>query len=344
MVYIDFQPGTHGNFLEYVCNKFLANVPTNGDPFNSLGASHDKKYLSDLKFKAGHYFDVRWKKIKYENDVLKFGFLKTEFEHEKIISIQLCENDLLAISSISLLRVANQNINNDLLHINTYNKCNDNGYRHVLDNLINNFFVDQIQLSYEAVRDPSWPDVKNLADFKNLPNWIQEECINQHNLKLLELTPESPDCPRHILRELFKEGFKNPRDASFIKNQQKMTYHASNDVYVFPFSAFYNKELFFDEIKRIAKWLGYKFDVTTESIRLHQEFLARQPYKNSKSLCDKILKRINDRESFILPKLDLFQESYIVACLELQYNIILPSNESWFTESNEILDFIGIYQ
>jgi hypothetical protein len=330
MVYIDFQAGTHGNFLEFVCNKFLANVLADGNPFNRLGASHDKKYLSDIKFKAGHYyFDSRGKKINFKN--------------EKIISIQICENDLLAISSISLLRVANQNIDNDLLHINTYNKCNNNNYRHVLDTLINNFFVDQIQLSYEAVRDPAWPDIKNLADFKNLPRWIQEECINQHNLTLTELTPESPDCPRHILREFFKEGFKNPSDSSFIKIQQNITYHSSNDVYVFPFDAFYNNELFFDEIKKIAKWLDYKFEVTTELNQLHREFLVRQPYKNSKSLCDKILKRINDQESFLLPKLDLFQESYIVACLELQYNIILPSNESWFTQSNEILDFIGTY-
>jgi hypothetical protein len=329
MIYIDFQGGAHGNFLEYVCNKFLANVPTDGNPFNSLGASHDKKYLSDIKFKAWHYFEFRGK--------------KTEFEHEKIISIQFCESDLLAISSISLLRAGDHNIDNNFLHLDTYNKWNNINYRHVLDTLINSFFVDQIQLSYAAVRDPSWPDVKNLADFKNLPNWIQEECINQHNLTLLEITPESPDCPRHILREFFKEGFKNPKIASFIKEQEKMTYHTSNDVYVFPFSAFYNTELFFNEIKKIAKWLGYKFDVTADLIQLHQEFLSRQPYKNSKSLCDKILKRINDRESFILPKLDLFQESYIAACIELQYNIILPNNESWFTESNEILDFIGTY-
>lgn len=330
MIYIDFQGGAHGNFLEFVCNKFLANIPTDGNPFNKLGASHNKKYLSEIEFKAGHYFEFRG--------------IKTVFEQEKIISIQFHKNDLLAISSISLLRAGDHNIDNNLLHINTYNKWNNINYRHVLDTLKDSFFTNQIRDSYNAVRDVSWPDVRNLADFKNLPNWIQEECLTQHNLTLLELTPESPDCHRNILREFFKEGFKNPKDASFIKEQEKMTYHTSNHVYVFKFGAFYNTELFFDEITRIAKWLGYEFNVTTELLQLHQEFLSKQPYKNSKSFCDKILKRINDRESFLLPKLDLFQESYIAACIELQYNTILPNNETWFTHSNEILDVIGIYQ
>jgi len=52
MIYIDFQGGAHGNFLEYVCNKFLANVPTDGNPFNSLGASHDKKISERHKIQS----------------------------------------------------------------------------------------------------------------------------------------------------------------------------------------------------------------------------------------------------------------------------------------------------
>jgi hypothetical protein len=329
MIYIDFQGGAHGNFLEFVCNKFLANTLTGGNPFNKLGAAHDKKYLSGVKFRARHYFE-------------NLG-IKNIFEHEKIISIQFCEKDLLALSSISLLRAGDHNIDNDLLHINTYNKWNNVNYRDVLDNLLNSFFANQIQLGYDAVRDSSWPEVKNLSDFKNLPDWIQEECNSQHNLILLELTPESPDCPRNILREFFKEGFKNPSNAGFVKKQQKMKYHESNNVYVFPFGAFYDTELFSNEIKKIAIWAGFEFNITTEFIELHQEFLQRQPYKNSKSFCDLILKRINNCESFSLPKLDLLQESYIAACVELQYNIFLPNNESWFTHSQEILDCIGIH-
>ena len=326
MIYIDFQGGAHGNFLEFVCNKFLANIPTDGNPFNRLGASHNKKYLSEIEFKAGHYFEFRG--------------TKTVFEQEKIISIQFHENDLLAISSISLLRAGDHNIDNNFLHINTYNKWDNINYRHVLNTLIDSFFTNQIRDSYNAVRDPLWPNITNINDFKNLPDWIQHECITQHNLRLLELNYENPDCPRDVLREFFKEGFKNPTECSFIKQQQKMVYDISNDVYVFPFGVFYNTELFSNEIKKIAHWLGYNFENVPEFTELHQEFLSTQPYKNSKSFCDQLLTRINDHEVFAIPKLDLFQESYIAACIELQYNIILPNNESWFTHSREILNCI----
>lgn len=50
MIYIDFQGGAHGNYLEFVCNKFLANVSCNESPFNTLGASHSKGYIGEKKF------------------------------------------------------------------------------------------------------------------------------------------------------------------------------------------------------------------------------------------------------------------------------------------------------
>ncbi len=34
--------------------------------------------------------------------------------------------------------------------------------------------------SYKNVKDPSWPECKSVDDFVNLPNWIQEECIQLH--------------------------------------------------------------------------------------------------------------------------------------------------------------------
>lgn len=40
---------------------------------------------------------------------------------------------------------------------------------------------DTIWLSfYESVRGPDWPDCYYKDDFKNLPQWIQDECINMH--------------------------------------------------------------------------------------------------------------------------------------------------------------------
>ena len=326
MTYIDFQGGAHGNYLEFICNKFLAKVKTAELPFNSLGASHAKGYTDNVEFKAWHYFEYRG--------------VKTEFTGSRIISIQINHDDLLTLSSVSLLRAGDHNINNNELEVNTYNKWNNEDYKWVLDNLINGFFKDQVESAYNAVKGETWPNISSVAEFKKLPSWMQDECINVHNLQLLELTAESPDCPRNVLREFFKLGYKYPEQSGFITQQEKMTYDASNDVRTFPFASFYDIDYFINELGKLADWLGYTFVADTEFINVHNAFLSNQPYKNSKKYCDKILEKIFSNEIFEFPKLDLFQESYLAANIELRYNIELPNNLVWSNNSQQIKEEI----
>jgi hypothetical protein len=329
MVHIDFQGGTHGNYLEFVCNKFLGGVPVHGTPFNDLGASHNKKYLDEKKFEAQHYFHYQ-----------SFS-KKTIIENSKIISIQIVPDDLLPLSSVSLLRAGDYSINNNQLEINTYNKLNNISYQLVLTNLISNYFQSQIQESYDAVKAPTWPPVSTLEDFKKLPTWIQEECLTQHNLELLDLSLESPNCPRYVLREFFKTGFKNPEISGFMTQQEKMTYNDSNDVYLFPFGCFYETESFIHQLSNLAKWLNYEFTNIEELLIIHQTFLEKQPYKNSKKLCDNLLTKLILKEQFKFPQLDLMQESYLAAKLELYYNVELPNNNIWFSDSQSIFEFVN---
>tara|TARA_R110000782_G_scaffold43045_1_gene97387 strand:+ start:118 stop:1110 length:993 start_codon:yes stop_codon:yes gene_type:complete len=328
MIYVDFQGGAHGNYLQFVCNKFLAKIKTEGLPFNSLGASHSKKYLELGVFEMGHY--------SFEPPGNSYKTPITN--NSNVISIQLTYDDLLPLQSISLLRAADFNINPDQLEINTHGKWNNIHYQWVLDNLIDGFFKDQLTNSYNAVKDESWPDISTIAEFKKLPDWIQEECVNIHNLTLYELDSNNPDCPRNVLREFFKIGFICPEKAGFITQQKKMIYDPSNDVSIFPYSCFYNTDQFITELKKLAFWLGYNFEPNAEFIDLHNEFLSRQPYKHSKIYCDAILERIKNKEQFNFPKLNLLQESYLTAHLELCYNIELPNNLQWFKNSKEVLN------
>jgi len=329
MIYIDFQGGAHGNYLEFVCNKFLAGIKTKGSPFNALGASHSKKYLEpDKAFSNGHYSFYYpgipgWSPIPNNSNV---------------ISIQLTNDDLLPLQSISLLRGGDYNIDPDQLEIGTYNKWNNIEYQWVLDNLIDSFFKNQLTNSYNAVKDESWPDISTVAEFKKLPDWIQEECINIHNLTLYELDSNNPDCPRNVLREFFKLGFMYPEKAGFITQQKKMIYDSSNNVSIFPYSCFYNTDQFIVELTKLSSWLGYNFQPTVEFIDLHNEFLAKQPYKDSKLYCDAILKRIKNKEKFDFPYLNLLQESYLTAHIELCYNNELTNNLEWFVNSQEVLN------
>ena len=303
MIHIDFQGGAHGNYLEFVCNKIAGIVEPDASPFNSLGASNNKPYCGDQIFLSGHY--------SYNPEVYVKQF-------NKIISIQIQVDDLLLLTQISLLRAGDHGYDNDQLEINTFNKLNNDDYGWVLDQLIEGFFTGQIRNSYDAVKDPSWPDINSKDDFNHLPEHIRTECIQQHGLVLLELSDSNPDCPRPVLREFFKIGFQDPHQQGFVKRQKKVRYTLDEDVHVFPFGCFYNKIEFLEEIKKIAAWAGIVYNCENEISQLHDEFLTRQPYRNSKQKCDQIVQSIrNNQQSDSTPT--MLEEAYINATLGWDY-------------------------
>lgn len=300
MIHIDFQAGAHGQYLEFVCNKILG--LTVGLPFNSLGSSHNKIYLGKKIFYADHY--------SFDPQPIRFN---------KIVSIQIAIDDLLPLQQISLLRAGDLNHDVEYLEIDTYNKFNTWQYRWVLDKILHSFFANQIQDSYNAVKDPSWPTVTTLNEFENLPEWIKKECREQHKLTLLELSTKHPDCPKYILREFFKIGFLHPEQNGFIVRQQKVAYDSAKQVHEFPFACFYDMNNFLIEIKKVAEWVGISYTCQDAIEELHHEFLKRQPYKNSKFKCDKIVEQIQNNKVLNLDKLNVIEEAYINAKLGRDY-------------------------
>jgi hypothetical protein len=299
MIAIDFQGGAHGNFLEFVCNK-AAGVGVLGSPFNAAGASHNKQYLTPRVFYADHY-----------------SFDPVPLQYNRVIAVKIEVDDLLPLSQISLLRAGDYGYDNDELEVDTYHKLNNVHYRWVLDNLISKFFEGQVSRSFDAVCDPSWPEVTTVNEFKQLPLHIQQECLDVHNLELLELSDMAPDCPRHILGEFFEIGFVDLQNHGFMTQQQRMQYQ-DRDVYVFPFASFYNTEQFVQQIDAITKWANLVAIDISDIVQLHKEFLTRQPYAHSKQKCDQIVQQCVACNNFDLPKVTLIEESYINAQLTRQ--------------------------
>ena len=296
MIYIDFQGGAHGNYLEFVCNT-MCGVTGNQLPFNSAGASHSKKYTGRKIFDGSHYSYLG----------MPLG--------DKVVSIQIVEDDLLPLTQVALLRAGDYGYDNNELEIDTYNKLGIPDYRWALDKLIDGFFKDQIQTSYNNVKDPSWPVVKTTQDFNALPKHIKQECEQVHNLKLHELSAEHPDCPRPILREFFQIGFEYPEQQGFMFRQRTMINYGDRDVYVVPFSCFYNTDAFVHQLKQIANWAGILYNYHDRIVEIHHEFLKRQPYAHSKTRCDTtvqdIINNCQQQEAR-----DLLEEAYINAQLK----------------------------
>ena len=143
MISIDFVAGTHGNFLEYVCNVYISNLEVDYLPFNSLGASHlkTKKYLDSRVFVANHYSE------------LKIPLYK------KIVTIKFEPDDLLLLTSNAFFKAGDSNIHNNELEVDTYNKLYNSKY-----------FVDLIEQINAA-----YPDSKISKDKPDCPRHVLRE-------------------------------------------------------------------------------------------------------------------------------------------------------------------------
>lgn len=326
MIAIDFQAGAHGHYLEFVCNKFISGISLHTDlPFTALGASHNLQYQAPPYFRCGHYV--------LNNETLC---------SKRVVSIFIDYDDILPLQCISLIRAGEMNIIPDDLHNNTWHKFDNPSYQWVNHNLYHSFFEHQIVISYENCRDPSWPRVENIQQYNLLPRWIREECEHTHGLLLFSYDKDNPNCPSRVLREFFKIGFTHPETNGFIKQQRQHQYH-DLDVFWFPYKTFYIKDLFIEYVEELATWA--KLDAHVDQVKLsevHDEFLQRQPYKHAKARCDSIVGRIQQRQEFKLPNMDVIQQAYIESCLERMYNVELPvDNDLWFTHSIEIIKLIS---
>lgn len=321
MIYIDFQGGAHGNYLEFVCNRFLAGIACEPSPFNLHGSSHSKVYLQEPVFVCGHFFSQG-----------------KNFIDDKIVSIQISHDDLLPLQSISLLRAGDHGLVAADLEKNTFNKLNNHNYRWILDNILEKYFHNQLIDSYQSVAAPGWPSIQSLTDFENLPAHIKQECIDVHHLMLYQFDQEHPNCPRHVLREFFKFGFLHPVQHGFIVEQHRMVYHESCQVHYFPFGCLYDLESFIKQLEILSVCFGYQISNVEEVIALHNNFLERQPYRFTKIKCDDIVQQILSRQPVELLGLDVLQEAYIDAQLELQLGTTMPLREhGWYQHSKEIL-------
>lgn len=280
-VSIDFVNGSHGRFLEFVCNKFIANLPDKDyNIFNTLGASHNRSpdYYKEYVFLAKHF------------SICKLMVFPT------VIRIRFETSDLLNLHSVSMWRAADDvSIDNDVLEQDTYNKLNNKVYISLLDNL----------------------------------------CVNYPDLKLSE---SNPDCPRYVLREFFKFGFKDPENHGLMQLQRQMTYDLSHKVFDFDFKNFYNTDMFVESIETLALWLGYKVSNLPALVDLHHEFLQKQIYKDSKTQADDIILAVQNRHDKNIPRLSLLQESYINATLENLYQVEMPFVQPvYFSTTAQIL-------
>lgn len=280
---IDFLAGSHGNFLETVLNKYFGFVEQE-DTFTTTGTSHSKSdtYLNQRVFWARHWFE------NYQKELSTFN---------KIVSVRFSKDDLLLLSSVSLLRAGDMNINNDDLEVDTRIKLSNRFYKQLLNQI-----------------DQSYP--------------------------FLDQSVASID--RYVLREFFKFGFRDPESNGYWIRQKNMIYPTSTQVLYVDFSSFYNISAFEKAIHQLEQFIDRKFDFSANFYHDYSRFLNFIPYCDHKHTCDYIVEAVIDQQQIDIPKLTLFQESYINGTLERILGKEMPFHQpDYFTSTKDMLYYIN---
>lgn len=284
LIPIDFVAGSHGHFLEVVLNTYFDIAKLGQQEFTTIGTSHclTSDYVKNRIFHANHWYQLKQSKLD---------------TFSQVISIKYTQEDLLLLSSVSLLRSGDQNIDNDNLEIDTVTKLN------------NDFYKDTLELIYQ-----SYPFL-------------------DRNVKHI---------PRYVLREFYKFGFKNPNINGYWLEQKKLSYSSQAKVFYFYFKDFYDIRKFVTRIKELELFLDKKFNFSTEFFQQHQKFVSFIPYVDHKTVCDEIIENIQNSQIVSIPKLTLFQESYINGQLENIFNKEMPFHQDrYFTSTKDVLHYIS---
>lgn len=176
----------------------------------------------------------------------------------------------------------------------------------------------------------------------NIPQY-QSSLLNLCNSYEINLTKEYPNCPRYILREYFKFGFKDPRINGFVDNSNRSIKNCkAKNVYKFPVTAFYNYYHFKNNLTKVEKFFNLNFNNFDYS-NLHQQFMSSlAQFLNLKKTADNILNQVKNNIDYKIEKLTLFQESYINAKLENLYKKEMPFIQPiYFTNTREIIEYIN---
>jgi hypothetical protein len=170
---IDFVAGSHGHFLEITLNTFFG-ITEKFNPFTPLGTSHitNSNYLKNKVFQAKHWSEL------YPDQIQNVP---------KLISICFKHDDLLLLSSVSLLRAGDFDLDNNQLENDTYNKLNNKFYKGTLDLILKSYpFLNVDKKNSSIPRNVLREFYKfGFADPNINGYWIkQQEMQYSHNTKV----------------------------------------------------------------------------------------------------------------------------------------------------------------
>jgi hypothetical protein len=151
--------------------------------------------------------------------------------------------------------------------------------------------------------------------------------VNDHGVKV--------DYPRSVIRNYFYSMFDDHDNGLGMFTQFDTT---PTKVHYFPFRAFFDIGYFYQELDKIARFLGLNFYPTTALGNLHAEFLALNQGLHSEIKCKQVWQNILHGKPANI-QLNLIEEAWInhqVATCFRCYDLPLLSQDQYPTDTLEI--------
>lgn len=150
--------------------------------------------------------------------------------------------------------------------------------------------------------------------------------------------------PKFIMRDIKKLMFLNPESNGFLVQQKQYLAHLPNKHYLFPLASIWDKQKFFNEIKKLSasQSLDIQLDETAES--LYEQFTKNIKGYESKNRIKSVISALEKDEDFDLKNLDLIEQAYLSAFIEKNNDFVtIPLTNSFFQNTKDIKLWLDYY-
>lgn len=171
---------------------------------------------------------------------------------------------------------------------------------------------------------------------------IEEKFKNLYDKNINENT----EIPRFIFRDFLKLAFLDKKKDGFIQKNKKYISNLPDNTFLFPIKVFWDKELFFKNIKQVSEKFNLDIDLNAEAESIYGLFIKNIKQYDTRYRCENIIKILKNNENvnINIDDIDTVEQAFLSAWIEKNYKFItVPLTNSFFKNTKEIQDWIEWY-
>lgn len=199
-------------------------------------------------------------------------------------------------------------------------------------------YYERVGLSREGGKNH---DLKNLENYNNWHSWNNHAVEKIYSLYKIS---KHKKIPRFILRDFVKLGHLDPDTHGLtVYNKNVLDVVKKENCVIIPVSAFFTFEQFLMNLKKVEKKFNLDFNFGLLP-NLYKKFVENNKVLQTHKIVFDILKAIQQNKKITIPELDVWQEAFIYAELEKNYDFIkMPLVDQFFQHTQQIIDYVTYY-